>query len=80
MIREELLWQEAADESQVVYMNFESFQWNAYKNAETLFKFLQEKYMQLSGRRMYVLLDEVQEVEEWEKVINSLSADWDVDI
>ena len=79
MIREELLKQEV-EESQIVYINFESFQWNAYKNAEALFALLQERYSALNGKRMYVLLDEVQEVESWEKVINSLLADWDVDI
>ena len=36
MIREELLKQEVED-NQIVYINFESFQWNAYKNAESLF-------------------------------------------
>lgn len=79
MIREELLKQEV-EESQIVYINFESFQWNAYKNAEALFVLLQEKYTEQNGKRMYVLLDEVQEVESWEKVINSLLADWNVDI
>lgn len=79
MIREELLKQEVED-NQIVYINFESFQWNAYKNAESLFVMLQEKYAALGNKRMYVLLDEVQEVDSWEKVINSLLADWNVDI
>ena len=79
MIREELLKQEVED-NQIVYINFESFQWNAYKNAEALFVMLQEKYAALGNKRMYVLLDEVQEVDSWEKVINSLLADWNVDI
>lgn len=80
MIREELL-QMQVTESQIVYMNFESFRWNAYKNAESLYAFLQEQHDRLKkGERMYLLLDEVQEVEAWEKVINSMLADWDVDM
>lgn len=79
MVREELLKQEVED-NQIVYINFESFQWNAYKNAEALYVMLQEKHEALGSKRMYALLDEVQEVDSWEKVINSLLADWNVDI
>lgn len=79
MIREELKQQDVSEE-QIVYINFESFQWNDYKKAPALFAFLQEKYALLNGGKMYVLLDEVQEVESWEKVINSLLADWNVDV
>jgi predicted AAA+ superfamily ATPase len=79
MIREELL-QSGVEEQQVLYANFESFHWNAYKQAASLYALLEERYTLLGGKRMYVLLDEVQEVESWEKVINSLMADWDVDI
>lgn len=67
-------------ETQIMYLNFESFQWNTYKNAETLYTLLHERYSMQEGQRMYVLLDEVQEVESWEKVVNSIMADWNVDI
>lgn len=80
MVRGEL-FQMGVTEIQITYMNFESFQWNACKSAEALYAFLQERHAQLGdGQRMYLLLDEIQEVEAWEKVINSLLADWDVDI
>ena len=55
-------------ETQIMYLNFESFQWNTYKNAETLYTLLHERYSMQEGQRMYVLLDEVQEVESWEKL------------
>lgn len=79
MICDELL-QMNVTEAQIVYINFESFRWNNYKTAAALYDLLTEKHTMLNGKRMYVLLDEVQEVEEWEKVINSILADWDVDI
>ena len=80
MVRGEL-FQMGVTEIQITYMNFESFQWNTYKSAEALYAFLQERHAQLAdGQRMYLLLDEIQEVDAWEKVINSLLADWDVDI
>ena len=44
-----------------------------------------QMYAQLKGRlcpngKTYLFLDEVQEVQEWERVVNSLASDFDVDI
>lgn len=79
MLCEELR-QMGIDDSQIIYINFESFQWNDYKNANALYTYLQEKYAALLENRMYLLLDEIQEVDAWETVINSLLSDWNVDI
>ena len=34
----------------------------------------------VGGRRLYLLFDEVQELDGWEKLINSLLVDFDVDV
>lgn len=78
MVRNELLHSDIASE-RIVYINFESMQWDAYRTATALYTFLDEKKNKFSGR-LYLLLDEIQEVEGWERVINSILSEWDADI
>ncbi len=62
----------------IIYINFESFVFSELDNAERFYKYLstqidpKEKY--------YLLLDEIQEVDSWEKAVNSLMVDFDCDI
>lgn len=62
----------------IIYINFESFVFSELDNAERFYKYLstqidpKEKY--------YLLLDEIQEVNSWEKAVNSLMVDFDCDI
>lgn len=63
--------------SNIVYMNFESFEWDSI---ETYRDLLNEIYSRGIDGRVYVLLDEVQRVEDWEKAVNSLQVDADADI
>ncbi len=78
MVRQELLQSEIAPE-QIIYINFESMQWDAYRNAAALYAYLDEQKKRLSSR-LYILLDEIQEVQGWERVINSILSEWDSDI
>lgn len=78
MVHQELLHANVVPE-QVVYINFESMQWDNYRNATALYTYLQEQYNRLSSR-IYLLLDEIQEVQGWERVINSILSEWNVDI
>jgi uncharacterized protein len=64
--------------AQIVHLNFESFSTIALQTAGSLFAYFQETIK--PGNRYYLLLDEIQEVESWEKVVNSLAVDFDVDI
>ena len=61
----------------IIYYNFDSLEYEGL-TAKTLFSILKEKLSQES--RTYVFLDEIQEIESWEKVVNSLMADCNVDI
>jgi predicted AAA+ superfamily ATPase len=63
---------------QIIYINFESFKYSELKTAPNLYKFISEQIK--SDQRYYILLDEIQEVVEWEKCINSISVDYNVDI
>lgn len=62
----------------IVRMNFESLQFEAFTDYRALYRHLQPL---LSGEeRTYVLLDEVQQVRDWEKVVNSLTVDFNADV
>lgn len=65
-------------EEQVVLVNFESFSSAEIATATTLYDWIKQKAT--NGRRTYLLLDEIQEVAQWEKAVNSLMTDFDVDI
>lgn len=64
-------------EDSIVYMNFESKKWEDIRTGSDLMKEIASRDI---GGRMYVFLDEVQRVESWEKVVNSLQVDADADI
>ncbi len=66
-------------EDRILYMNFESFEWQDIADAKSLYAYIREKIGSIQGK-VYILLDEVQEVKDWEKSVNSFLVDWDVDI
>ncbi|WP_338950856.1 ATP-binding protein [Fusobacterium nucleatum] len=63
----------------IIYMNFESLIFMDIKDFETLYKHIIEKTSDKKGK-IYILLDEIQEVKGWEKAINSFLVDLDADI
>lgn len=77
LLKEELLANEVEDE-QIISINFESFIYSELLSAPKLYQFIKDKIR--SNQKYYLLLDEIQEVEEWEKAVNSFLVDFDVDI
>lgn len=77
MIRDELLRQ-GIPEDNVVYLNFESLQLVDLLDSMALYNHICTRIK--PNTKTYIFLDEIQEVENWEKVVNSLMADFDVDI
>ena len=63
----------------IIYMNFESLTFMDIKDFEALYKHIIEKTSD-KKEKIYILLDEIQEVKGWEKAINSFLVDLDVDI
>lgn len=63
----------------IVYMNFESFEWMDIADAKALYLHIKDKVAKTDGK-VYILLDEIQEVKDWEKAVNSFMVDWDVDV
>lgn len=64
---------------QIIRMNFESFEFDELLSYKKLHAYIHKRITNGSDR-YYVLLDEVQQVESWEKVINSFLVDAYVDI
>ena len=64
-------------DDQIIYINFESAMYDDIKNYKDLYQYVKEK---IKDQRIYLLLDEVQNVEAWEKAINSFKVDFDIDI
>lgn len=65
-------------EASIIYMNFESFEFDDIKNYKELYNFIKERAKQ--NQKNYILLDEVQRIVGWEKVVNALLIDIDSDI
>ena len=76
MIMEELKKQGVSEE-QILSYRFDSMEYEDMSAKEMFTKF---KSKLCSNKKTYLFLDEVQEVRHWEKVVNSLAADYDVDI
>lgn len=65
-------------EGQILHYSFDSLEYEDIKTAKALFAHFKQ-HLFLKGKT-YLFLDEIQEVKSWEKVVNSLMADYDVDI
>ena len=59
-------------------MNFESANWYHIKDYQDLYNYIKENVR--SKNKKYILLDEIQNVEKWEKAVNSLLVDINSDI
>lgn len=59
-------------ENHIIYMNFENFDYEEYTDSKKLNKFIKEKI--IDNEKYYILFDEIQNVDSWEKVVNSLRA------
>jgi predicted AAA+ superfamily ATPase len=77
MLKEELLQRQVTEE-QIIYLNFDSFEFSELDNAIKLYNYVKERIQQ--NKRNYILLDEIQEVESWEKAVNSFMVDFNTDI
>ena len=78
LIKEELLSQGIPD-TQFITFNFESFANANYCTAHSLYQELSNRISKINGKA-YLFFDEIQEVTEWEKCINSARIDFDCDI
>lgn len=73
----EYLLKEGIKETSIIHINFESALYDDIKDYKDLYNYIKDK---LSKKKTYILLDEVQNISSWQKAVNSLKVDFDVDI
>jgi len=73
-----ILWYVLLTDRQIISINFESLRHRDLLSAQSLYDHIEAKIERDS--KTYLFLDEIQEVEEWEKAINSFMVDFDVDV
>lgn len=65
------------EEKQIVSYCFDSMEYDGY-TAQQMYQKLKSSLQ--PDKRTYLFLDEVQEIDNWEKIVNSLATDFNVDI
>ncbi len=60
------------DDKHIIYINFEDIDYENLTNSKALYNYVKEKIT--DKKKYYLFFDEIQNVEFWEKVINSLRA------
>ena len=66
-------------DNNIIYINFESLRYADLKTDMMLYQHIMDLSNTIKGK-IYILLDEIQEVDDWEKIINSFRVDLDCDI
>lgn len=87
LLLEEHLLASGVGPSQIIRINFESLKHDHIKNYKDLYKYIAEKISSQDSNEAtkqtgpaYLLLDELQLVDSWEKAVNSLMIDFKTDI
>ena len=60
------------DDKHIIYMNFEDFDYEDYTDPKKLNNYVKEKIK--DDKKYYIFFDEIQNVDSWEKVVNSFRA------
>ena len=68
MFRDELL-SEGVKKERIIFINFEDFEYRALRNSDSLYSFIKER---LTSEMNYIFLDEIQRVENFPDVVDSL--------
>lgn len=78
MFKEHLL-QNCVDSSQIIDISFEKFEFDYLRSASALHTYVADKISD-KQKIYYLLIDEVQELECWPRIINSLRTSFNIDI
>ena len=65
-------------DEQIIYMNFESYEFKKMRDPDSLYAYVKERLCK--NGRTYVFLDEIQAVTGFEEAVNGFMVDFDVDI
>ncbi len=67
----EKIKQNGAQEEQIILLNLEDFENSEFLDSKKLYDFIKSRSRAVN-KKLYLFLDEIQEVESWEKLVNSL--------
>ena len=77
-IYKEYLLSEGVDLSNIIHINLELMKYDDIRDYKTFYALITEQIA--NNDRYYLLIDEVQQVSKWEKAINSINVEFNVDI
>ena len=60
------------DDNHIIYINFEDYDYEEYTDPKKLNNYVKERI--IDDKKYYIFFDEIQNVDKWEKVVNSLRA------
>lgn len=75
MIIKKLREEKHVDDEQILSYRFDSME---YEDMTTKELYLEIKSKILQSKKTYLFLDEIQEIEGWEKVVNTLASDFEI--
>ena len=76
MFRDELL-NNGVEENQIIFINFEDYENKSLRNTDSLYDYIKQR---LTSKMNYIFLDEVQRVEDFPEVVDSLYIKDNVDL
>ena len=76
MFKEELL-SNGVEENQIIFINFEDYENKSLRNPESLYDYIKQR---LTSKMNYIFLDEIQHVEDFPEVVDSLYIKDNVDL
>ncbi len=75
---QDYLKENGVEENQIISINFENADYEELQDRKKLYEYLKSKLVK--GKKTYIFLDEIQEVIEFEKTVDSLFINKDVDL
>ncbi len=78
LMLQEYLKKRGIQPERIFFYRFDSMQYEEIDTVSKLYKEIKKCIPQ--GQRSYLFLDEIQEIEDWEKAVNSFMTDFDVDV
>ena len=75
---QQYLMQNGIDQNQIISINFEEMEYEELLDYKKLYQYIKERFVE--DKRMYIFLDEIQNVPFYEKVVDSLHVKENIDI
>ena len=75
---QEYLKKEGVEERQIISINFENADYEELQDRKKLYEYIKAKLVK--GKKTYIFLDEIQKVVEFEKTVDSLFINKEVDL